>query len=260
VDVLLSPLGLLAVLSADSAPYTALLVLPICGLLAIFAIERKARLAQALELSRAYRGTTLLLSDVLEADDEYTGLHSRSVVSLSVAVADELGMDSRERRNVEFGALLHDVGKIAVPKSIINKPGPLTADEWVVVKAHTIEGQKMLDRVGGLLSDVGRIVRSSHERWDGSGYPDGLAGDQIPLGATVVSCCDAFNAITTDRPYRAARSTAEALEEMRAASGRQFNPVVVEALTRIAQRSPVEEETASEPRRGIRAVALPAID
>jgi putative nucleotidyltransferase with HDIG domain len=260
VDLLLSPLGLLAALPAASAPYTVLLVLPVCGLLAIFAIERKARLAQALELSRAYRGTTLLLSDVLEADDEYTGLHSRSVVSLSVAVADELGMDSRERRNVEFGALLHDVGKIAVPKSIINKPGPLTADEWVVVKAHTIEGQKMLDRVGGLLSDVGRIVRSSHERWDGSGYPDGLAGDEIPLGATVVACCDAFNAITTDRPYRAARSTAEALEEMRVASGGQFNPVVVEALTRIVERSLVEEQAMSERRRGIHAVALPAMD
>jgi HD-GYP domain-containing protein (c-di-GMP phosphodiesterase class II) len=260
VDVLLSPLGLLAVLAAGGTPYAALLVLPLCGLLAMFAIERKARLAQALELSRAYRGTTLLLSDVLEADDEYTGLHSRSVVSLSVAVADELGLDSRERRNVEFGALLHDVGKIAVPKSIINKPGPLTADEWVVVKAHTIEGQRMLDRVGGLLSDVGRIVRSSHEWWDGSGYPDGLAGDQIPLGATVVSCCDAFNAITTDRPYRAARSMSEALQEMRAASGRQFNPLVVEALTRIAERSLVEEGAASGPRRGIHAFALPAMD
>jgi HD-GYP domain-containing protein (c-di-GMP phosphodiesterase class II) len=260
VDVLLSPLGLLAALSAAGAPYTALLVLPLCGLLAIFAIERKARVAQALELSRAYRGTTLLLSDVLEADDEYTGLHSRGVVSLSVAVADELDMNSRERRNVEFGALLHDVGKIAVPKSIINKPGPLTEDEWVVVKAHTIEGQHMLDRVGGLLSDVGRIVRSSHEYWDGSGYPDGLAADEIPLESTVVSCCDAFNAITTDRPYRAARSTAEALEEVTAGSGRQFNPIVVEALTRIVQRSLVEEDAANGRRKGIHAVALPAVD
>jgi HD-GYP domain-containing protein (c-di-GMP phosphodiesterase class II) len=175
-------------------------------------------------------------------------------------VADELDMDSRERRNVEFGALLHDVGKIAVPKSIINKPGPLTQDEWVVVKAHTIEGQHMLDRVGGLLSDVGRIVRSSHEYWDGSGYPDGLAADEIPLESTVVSCCDAFNAITTDRPYRAARSTAEALEEVRAGSGRQFNPIVVEALTRIVQRSLVEEDAANGRRKGIHAVALPAVD
>ena len=92
-----------------------------------------------------------------------------------------MGLSSRQRRNVEFGALLHDVGKIAVPKEIINKPGPLTDDEWLVIKAHTIEGQRMLDRVGGLLSEVGQIVRSSHEKWDGSGYPDGLAGEAIPV-------------------------------------------------------------------------------
>ena len=87
---------------------------------------------------------------------------------------------------MEFGALLHDVGKIAVPSEIINKPGPLTDDEWTVIKAHTIEGQRMLDQVGGVLSDVGRIVRSSHERWDGDGYPDGLRGDEIPLESAIV--------------------------------------------------------------------------
>jgi putative nucleotidyltransferase with HDIG domain len=174
---------------------------------------------------------------VLEADDEYTGIHSRSVVSLSVEVADEMGLDSRERRNVEFGALLHDVGKIAVPKEIINKPGPLTEDEWIVIKAHTIEGQKMLDRVGGLLSEVGRIVRSSHERWDGSGYPDGLAGDEIPLGSAIVCCCDALNAMTTDRSYRTALSLEEAVAELKGQSGKQFHPQVVEVLTRILERS-----------------------
>jgi putative nucleotidyltransferase with HDIG domain len=236
VDLLLSPIGLLAAIAANDAPYTVLLVLPLGGLLAIFAAERRARLTQALELSRAYRGTTLLLSDVLEADDEYTGLHSRGVVALSVAVADELGLSSTERRHVEFGALLHDVGKIAVPKEIINKPGPLDPDEWIVIKAHTIEGQRMLDRVGGLLSEVGKIVRSSHESWDGSGYPDGLAGDLIPLGASIVSACDAFDAMTTDRPYRPARSMEEAIAELRAEAGRQFNPRVVDVLTDLLER------------------------
>jgi HD-GYP domain-containing protein (c-di-GMP phosphodiesterase class II) len=158
-------------------------------------------------------------------------------VSLSVAVADELCLDSRDRRNVEFGALLHDVGKIAVPNEIINKPGPLTDDEWLVIKAHTIEGQRMLDQVGGLLSDVGRVVRSSHERWDGSGYPDGLKGDDIPLSSAIVACCDAVNAMTTDRPYRPARTVEQAIEELIAESGKQFNPVVVGALTRILARS-----------------------
>jgi HD-GYP domain-containing protein (c-di-GMP phosphodiesterase class II) len=150
------------------------------------------------------------------------------------------------------------VGKIAVPKEIINKPGPLTPDEWLVVKAHTIEGQNMLDRVGGLLSEVGEIVRSSHERWDGSGYPDGLAGDDIPLGATIVSCCDAFNAMTTDRPYRPAMSTDEAVAELQAESGTQFNPAVVEVLVEIIGSDRRERPGGSERPGGIVAVPVPA--
>ncbi len=227
-----------------------ILVLPLAGLLLVFALERGARVRQAIELSRAYRGTTLLLSDVLEADDEYTGFHSRSVVSLSVAVADTMGLRSRQRRNVEFGALLHDVGKIAVPKEIINKPGPLTEDEWVVIKTHTIEGQRMLDRVGGLLSEVGQIVRSSHEKWDGSGYPDGLVGQDIPIEAAIVSCCDAFHAMITDRSYRDAMSLDEALEELHANAGTQFSPAVVEALMRT-----LKEDPATFGARGPRAAA-----
>ncbi len=239
VDVLLSPVGLLAAIAAEDAPYTVLLVLPLAGLLFVFSLERGARVRQAIELSRAYRGTTLLLSDVLEADDEYTGVHSRGVVSLSIAVADAMGLDSADRRNVEFGALLHDVGKIAVPKEIINKPGPLTEDEWVVIKTHTIEGQRMLDRVGGLLSQVGRIVRSSHEKWDGTGYPDGLVGDQIPVGSAIVCCCDAFNAMTTDRSYRDAMTLDDAIDEVQANSGTQFSPAVVEALLRVLSEDPL---------------------
>jgi HD-GYP domain-containing protein (c-di-GMP phosphodiesterase class II) len=239
VDVLLSPVGLLAAMAAVAEPYAVVLVLPLAGLLLVFALERGARVRQAIELSRAYRGTTLLLSDVLEADDEYTGFHSRSVVSLSVAVADGMGLSSNQRRNVEFGALLHDVGKIAVPKEIINKPGPLTDDEWLVIRAHTIEGQKMLDRVGGLLSEVGQIVRSSHEKWDGSGYPDGLVGEEIPVESAIVSCCDAFNAMTTDRSYRTAMSLEEAIGELQANSGTQFSPAVVDALMRVLTSDPL---------------------
>ena len=239
VDILLSPVGLLAAMAAVNEPYAVLLVLPLAALLLLFALERGARVRQAIELSRAYRGTTLLLSDVLEVDDEYTGFHSRSVVSLSIAVSDAMGLSSRQRRNVEFGALLHDVGKIAVPKEIINKPGPLTDDEWLVIKTHTIEGQKMLDRVGGLLSEVGRIVRSSHEKWDGSGYPDGLKAEEIPVESAIVSCCDAFNAMTTDRSYRAAMSLGEAVDELRSNSGTQFSPAVVDALMRVLSEDPL---------------------
>ena len=242
-----------AAMAAVAEPYAVILVLPLAGLLLVFALERGARVRQAIELSRAYRGTTLLLSDVLEQDDEYTGFHSRSVVSLSIAVADAMGLSSKQRRNVEFGALLHDVGKIAVPKEIINKAGPLTDDEWLVIKAHTIEGQKMLDRVGGLLSEVGRIVRSSHEKWDGSGYPDGLVAEKIPVESTIVSCCDAFNAMTTDRPYRPAMSLEEAVAELRAKAGIQFNPAVVEALLSVL--GPAAEGAR---RPGIHAVPVPA--
>jgi HD-GYP domain-containing protein (c-di-GMP phosphodiesterase class II) len=239
VDLLLAPVGLIVAIAALAEPYAVVLVLPLAALLFVFALERGARMRQAIELSRAYRGTTLLLSDVLEVDDEYTGFHSRSVVSLSVAVADAMGLKPRGRRNVEFGALLHDVGKIAVPKEIINKPGPLTDDEWLVIKTHTIEGQKMLDRVGGLLSDVGRIVRSSHEKWDGTGYPDGLMGNDIPVESAIVSCCDAFNAMTTDRSYRAAMSLDEAIGELRRNAGSQFSPAVVDALIGILNADPL---------------------
>ena len=236
VDLLLTPPALLTAFVAEDAPLSVLATLPLAALLAIFARERRRRMTGALELSRAYRGTTLLLSDVLEADDEYTGLHSRDVVSLAVATADELGLDAVQRRNVEFGALLHDLGKIAIPGELINKPGPLTDAEWVVVKTHTIEGQRMLDQVGGVLSEVGQIVRSSHERWDGGGYPDGLRGDEIPLESAIVACCDAFNAMTTNRSYRRARSPEQALEELMRNSGTQFHPDVVDVVTRLVER------------------------
>jgi putative nucleotidyltransferase with HDIG domain len=239
VDLLLSPLGLLAALASQDRQFAFVLVFPLVLLMWLFSQERRARLDQQIETSRTYRRTALLLGELIGEDDEYTGAHSQGVVSLSVAVADELGLDEAQRRLVEFGALLHDVGKIAVPKEIINKPGPLTDDEWLVIKTHTIEGQKMLDRVGGLLSDVGRIVRSSHEKWDGTGYPDGLRGNEIPVESAIVSCCDAFNAMTTDRSYRAAMSLDEAIGELRRNAGSQFSPAVVDALIGILNADPL---------------------
>ena len=237
VDLLLAPIGLLAALATDEFSYAFLLVLPLAALLAIFSKERAERLRHAVDLSLAYHGTALLLGDLIEADHEYTGSHTRSVVALSLEVASDLGMDDRERQKVELGALLHDVGKIAIPNEIINKPGPLSPDEWTIVKTHTIEGQQMLDRVGGLLREVGCVVRSSHERWDGAGYPDGLQGDEIPPAARVVSCCDAFNAMTTSRSYRPAMSLTAAVTELRANAGTQFSPAVVDALVRVVGRS-----------------------
>ena len=142
------------------------------GLLALFARERRAHIDKALALSHAYRGTALLMSDLLEADDAYTGgEHSHGVVALALTVGDALGLDARGRRNLEFAALLHDIGKIRVADEIINKPGKLTDEEFALIKRHPVDGQEMLERVGGVLSEVGIIVRHHHERWDGARVP-----------------------------------------------------------------------------------------
>jgi putative nucleotidyltransferase with HDIG domain len=236
VDTLLTPIGLLAALVAQDAPLAFLLVLPLVVLLRIFARERAARIDQAIELSKAYRGTALLLGEVISDDDEYTGEHSYGVIALALQIADEMGLGEDERRLVEFGALLHDVGKIAVPKEIINKAGPLDDDEWAVMKQHTIYGQQMLDKVGGSMTDVGVIVRASHERWDGNGYPDGTAGEDVPLAARIVAVADTFSAITTTRSYRRAQSPEAAMQELRRCAGTQFDPRVVDAVIAVLER------------------------
>ena len=242
VDALLAPLGFLAALAAERHSWAVALVLPMLALLQLFAYERRWRIGYILELSRAYRGTAALLGDVVEADHSYTGDHSREVVDLALAVGEQLHLTPHEQRRVEFGALLHDVGKIAVPKEIIDKPGPLDDAEWEVMRLHTIEGEAMLAKVGGVLGEAGRVVRASHEHYDGSGYPDGLRGDDIPVEARVVSCCDAFSAMTTNRSYRRARSHEAALTELRRCAGSQFDPAVVVALARV-----VEEADGSRP-------------
>jgi putative nucleotidyltransferase with HDIG domain len=230
VDAALSAPGLLAAESIHLTPLAALAMVPLLGLLAVFAGERRRRLESMLELSSAYRGTALVLGDVIEADDGYTGEHCKSVVALTLELAEHLELGAERRRNLEFAALLHDVGKIAIPKEIINKPGKLDPHEWTIVKTHTVEGQKMLDRVGGFMRQVGSIVRSHHERWDGGGYPDGLAGEQIPIEARIISCCDTWNAMRTDRPYRKALDYDTAEAELRSAAGTQLDPTLVEAL------------------------------
>jgi HD-GYP domain-containing protein (c-di-GMP phosphodiesterase class II) len=238
VDLALAPVALAVAFVATDSASAVLLSLPLVALLAFFARERRVRIDHALELSHAYRGTALLLGDVVEADDEYTGSHSRDVVGLVLAVAGRLDLDARERRNAEFAALLHDVGKVRVPSEIINKPGALDDRERAIIELHTVHGAQMLEKVGGLLGDVGRIVRSCHEKWDGSGYPDGLAGEEIPLVARIVCACDAFSAMTTDRSYRRARTDGEALAELRRCSGSHFDPRVVEALVDVATQTP----------------------
>jgi putative nucleotidyltransferase with HDIG domain len=235
VDALLAPIGLLAAFACVEWSGAFLLALPLIVLIKIFAVEREARIENALTLSSAYQGTAHLLGELLSTTHEYTGHHSRSVVVLAHQVSEALQLDDATQREVEFGALLHDVGKMAVPNEIINKPGKLTDEEWELMKTHTVEGYEMLERIGGVLAEVGAVVRSHHERYDGRGYPDGLAGEEIPLASRVITACDSFNAMTTERPYSRAKTIDEAIAEMRAESGRQFDPVIVEALIEIVE-------------------------
>lgn len=235
VDALLSPVGFLVALAATQAAWVVLAVLPLVGLIAIFAHERDARIENALTLSSAYRGTAVLLGELISSTHEYTGTHSRSVVVLAHEAATVLGLDPAARRELEFGALLHDVGKMAIPIEILNKPGSLSDDEMALIRTHTIEGERMLRGIGGVLGETGAIVRSHHEHFDGRGYPDGLSGHEIPIAARVIACCDAYNAMTTDRPYRSAMPPADALAELRACAGSQFDPDMVSIVAEIVE-------------------------
>jgi HD-GYP domain-containing protein (c-di-GMP phosphodiesterase class II) len=235
-----SAIGFFPTLAAVSQPLVLLVIGPLVWLLTVFSRDRSERWTATLELHRAYRGTVMLLVDVVEFDDDYTAEHSRSVVELARGVAQEIGMDKYELQELEFAALLHDVGKIAIPKEILRKPAALTDSEFEVMKTHTIEGQFMLDRIGGLLGRVGEVVRSCHERWDGKGYPDGLRGEEIPLAARVVFVCDAYNAMTTTRPYRAALPHEQAISELVTNAGTQFDPEVVAAMLRVMETGAAE--------------------
>ena len=239
VDAILTPTGFVIALQAASQPLCLLAIPGLVWLMQLFSQDRAERYSKSLELHRAYRGTVMLLSEVVEYDDPYTAHHSRSIVEMVDAVATEMELPESDRQSLEFAALLHDVGKIAIPKEILNKPGPLDDDEFEVMKTHTIEGQFMLDRVGGRLGDVGEIVRSCHERYDGRGYPDGLAGDEIPIAARIIFACDAFSAMTQDRVYRKRMSDEDALQELADNAGGQFDPQVAAALIKVVtERTP----------------------
>ena len=169
------------------------------------------------------------LAAAIEARDNYTHEHSEQVVSLATDVAKLLGLPPAELDAVRHGALLHDVGKLAIPNEILHKPGPLTDAEWHVMAEHPVIGERILRRTPQL-GHLAPIVRHEHERWDGGGYPDGLAGTDIPIASRIILACDAYNAMITTRPYRDAMSAADAVAELRDKSGTQFDPEVVAAL------------------------------
>jgi len=201
-------------------------------------------------LRRAHRDTIAALSRSMEAKDLYTGGHTGRVAAVAVALAERLGYDGEALEAIEIGALLHDIGKIGIPEEILHKQGPLDDDEWAVMRTHPVVSDFILAELD-LDPIVRQCARSSHERMDGRGYPDGLTGEDIPLPARIVFVADAFDAITSDRPYRRGRSTAAALAEIEANTGTQFCPSVVDALHALSQTSPdVLEATESAPSAG----------
>jgi diguanylate cyclase (GGDEF)-like protein len=194
------------------------------------------------ELERTYVSTVEALANALEAKDEYTSDHARALAEMTLAVGSELGLGGEDLKRLEIAALFHDIGKIGVPSEIIRKPGPLTAQERRIMAKHPEIGEQILEPVP-FLQPIRPIIRACHERWDGKGYPDGLAGEAIPLEARIVFVCDAYHAMTTDRPYRSALTKGEAVRRLKLASGTQFDPAIVAAFVRVHDRGDIHFHT-----------------
>jgi putative two-component system response regulator len=206
----------------------------------VTAIVRMATLVDELRsasdrVAESHIETVMMLAAAAEAHDRTTGRHLRNVRGTTHALARELGHDEEQAADLALAAVLHDIGKIRLPDLILASTGRLTDAEWELLKQHTVWGEQFLKgRPGFKLAAI--IARSHHERWDGTGYPDALAGEAIPQAATIVAVADSFDAITSDRPYRAARSPADAVQEIVACSGKQFNPDVVSTLSRLHEQ------------------------
>ncbi len=190
------------------------------------AVHRAGLLA---DLERAFTTTLAALTSTVEAKDDRTAAHGHDVAGLAERVALRMGNSRAYAREVRYAAMLHDVGKIVVPSEILLKPGPLTDTEWEVMRRHAAVGGELVARIDAF-AHLAPAVRASHERWDGGGYPDGLAGEEIPLAARIIAVCDTYDAIVTDRPYRPARSPGEARRELGRVAGAQLDARVVESL------------------------------
>jgi HD-GYP domain-containing protein (c-di-GMP phosphodiesterase class II) len=196
----------------------------------------KQERARAQELRRSYIATVRALSNAVEARDAYTGKHAERVAAYGMELARCCGLAVEDSPQIEFGFLLHDVGKVAVPDAILFKSSSLTEEEYSLVRRHPVIGSEILRDID-FLGEGKLVVRHHHERWDGRGYPDGLEGDTIPLAARVFAVADALDALTTDRPYRPASSFADARREVLRGAGSQFDPVVVAAYRQIPDRT-----------------------
>lgn len=180
-------------------------------------------------LQESYLSSIQALSSALDARDQYTNDHSESVTGMVLEIGRKMGMGEPELSALRYAALFHDIGKIGIPDRILNKPGPLTRKEWVAMERHTLIGEQILAPLDFMCPAL-PIVRHEHERWDGQGYPDGLMGEEIPLGARIILVCDAYDAMTSDRPYRDALGPEEAVDRLRGGAGTQFDPEVVDAF------------------------------
>ncbi|MCW2926771.1 MAG: hypothetical protein JWM86_739 [Thermoleophilia bacterium] len=196
-------------------------------------------------IERNYKDTIQALVHALEARDKYTADHSDVVAEWALDTGKRLGMDEDQLRDLELGAILHDIGKVAIPDDILNKPGRLTEEEFEVMKSHTIVGERILKPIG-FLKNVAPIVRHEHERWDGRGYPDGISGEQIPLASRIIFVCDAYHAITSDRPYRAGQPHAFARRILTENAGTQFDPAVVAVFMDVIDHYCIENGIADE--------------
>jgi putative nucleotidyltransferase with HDIG domain len=192
------------------------------------------------KIERNYKDTIQALVHALEARDQYTADHSDVVAEWALDTGKRLGMDEDQLRDLELGAILHDIGKVAIPDDILNKPGRLTDEEFEVMKSHTIVGERILKPIG-FLKNVAPIVRHEHERWDGRGYPDGISGEQIPLASRIIFVCDAYHAITSDRPYRAGQPHAFARRILTENAGTQFDPAVVAVFLDVIDQWCIEQ-------------------
>jgi len=198
--------------------------------------SRKLELQEA-ALRRAFAGVVQSLANAVDARDNALANHSSRVSYYGAAIAKELGLKDTVAADAQIVGALHDVGKIGIPDGVLTKRGPLTQREWGLIRLHPVYGYEILRPIP--VSDTIKLgVRHSHERWDGSGYPDGLSGDRIPVVARIIAVADAYEALTTDRPYRKALTPEEALEEILRCSGTQFDPRVVSALGRVLQYAP----------------------
>jgi putative nucleotidyltransferase with HDIG domain len=227
-------IGIIAILVAvvyAQAPWQTLLVL-------IPAVGVHITLRGYTKLRREAQRTIETMVKMLHERDPYTAEHSEEVADLAQKIARDLGLPEDQIETIRAAALVHDIGKVSIPDTILNKPGPLDEPEWQLIKKHTLIGFDLLKNLE-MYSEAAQLVKYEHERWDGSGYPEGLKGEQIPLGARIIHVADVYHALTSDRPYRESQGKpshyepAEAVRIIRSESGRQFDPKVVEALVRV---------------------------